>query len=227
MGDFEPRTEVLITHFGEKGCACALCKADGEDGEELRRKRSKILDVDKRLLDSVLADSHAKRKVSLMKKAIVKIQKYIDDLNSTYSPKRNLFRPQMARAYHALAEEYRLLGQYDACEAAFRKANKAQFDSLVAVGVKVLDDGESARRGFMIDMSCSAMFSIHVIQEAGIAIAGTYMLIDETKKANAWISTVLKLEDLASGGGKPFFRELFMDQWKLFKFPQEQTAMIS
>lgn len=225
-GDFEARTKGLKTHFGEKGCGCALCKADRVDGEERRSERDRILDVDFRSLEKIIANSHAKREVPLMKKTIIQIQKYIDKLNSTYAPKRNSFRPQISKAYHALAEEYRLLGQYDSCDAAYHKANRAQFDSIIALGAKVLDDGVSARRGCMIDVSCSAMEAVHFIQSAGIAIAGTYCRLYDNKKANAWITTVLKLEELSSGGGKPFFREKFLDQWKLFKFPQEQTKMI-
>ena len=230
-GDYEDRTAGLVTHFGEKRCGCAMCNADREDGKARREKRTRIMDVDRRVLESLLLESHSKEKLALMKKAIISIQQYIDSIQSTYSPNRNSFRPQVAMAYHALAEEYRLSAQYaddyDANRSAYRKANRAQFDSLIALGVKVLDDGLSPRRGNMIDFSCSAMEQCYFVQEAGIAIAGTYVRLEEIKKANAWIATVLKCEELSSGGGKPFFRELFMQPWKAFRFPAEQTALIS
>lgn len=231
-GQYEERVKGLVTHFGEEGCKCTICKGDRVDGKERREKRAKILDIDRRLLDTIIADSHAKRKVPILKKTIISIQQYIDSLASTYPPKQQ-FRPDMSKAYHALAEEYRLLGgefigkDYEATESAFKKANRAQLDSLIALGVKVLDDGSTARRGCMIDFSCSSMESVHFVQESGIAIAGTYDILGDKKKAAAWTQTVLRCEDLSSGGGKPFFRWLFMDQCRAFRFSDEMLALMS
>ncbi|BGP18687.1 hypothetical protein JCM10213v2_006753 [Rhodosporidiobolus nylandii] len=194
------RQKVLAAHFSKEGCPCGLCTLDRLDGASKVAAREPLLQKIRNIHRSTTGGKVDFSSVAIRSQKR-ELSAIIEKLEKTYSPSRSsLVRPEMAEAFHALAEVC------DLNSASGRKeANVLDLKALAASGavVKEMKGKVDVLKGPLGSGAMATPLLLCIAHRLSLSDAD-----DDTLQARAFVRAAIRMSRIldATDGRRFIFR---------------------
>lgn len=201
--DFDARRTFLAKHVGpgvmERGCGCALCLSEAEDGNEAMARRRRLLDV-------IQSGEFARAKPS--KESVKSLENLLSALKATYSSRRpdtegSNLKPDLWEPFHLLSDHLSFLA-FNFSPAGVnpelaKRSIQAEVDALRSLGVT------SSEKGAGLSLPWTTLpLPPHEERAIGscFVIASAYHALGDDASVKEWVAEGRRVEQVVFGTGE-------------------------